>query len=282
MAIGDGIRRDIAKVSQVERDRFIAAILQLDTAKFSGDGVSYWDKQEDIHKNAHLAGVDVHAGPGSYRGTASCATGSRSCCARSTSTCSLHYSNSQPTRATRPAAGSTCSPATSWVRTRATPGRRCRTSSPRGRRAHPHLAGGLDSATRRSVRRSASPTRRSAAPLPGRLRQRIQQVHSDAHGYIGGTITQAHYSFHDPFVFLLHSNIDRLYSMWQTPSPATPSGSTRPPSTTTTAPTPVSTARSSRRAGNLANPSLQLRPWAPPENQQVVKTYKDPSVVAPC
>jgi hypothetical protein len=64
MAIGDGIRRDIAKVSQAERDRFIAAILQLDTAKFYGDGVSYWDKQEDIHKNAHLAGVDVHTGPG--------------------------------------------------------------------------------------------------------------------------------------------------------------------------------------------------------------------------
>src|SRR5258708_11622429 len=64
MAIGDGIRRDIAKVSQAERDRFIAAILQLDTAKFYGYGVSYWDKQEDIHKNAHLAGVEVHGGPG--------------------------------------------------------------------------------------------------------------------------------------------------------------------------------------------------------------------------
>src|SRR5712692_3003041 len=64
MALGDGIRRDIAKVSDEERNRFISAIVKTDTTKFFPDGVSYWDKQEDIHKNAHFAGVDVHAGPG--------------------------------------------------------------------------------------------------------------------------------------------------------------------------------------------------------------------------
>src|SRR5262249_39598283 len=48
----------------------------------------------------------------------------------------------------------------------------------------------------------------------------IQQAHSDAHGYVGGSIAQAHYSFHDPFVFLLHSNLDRLYAMWQTQAPS--------------------------------------------------------------
>jgi hypothetical protein len=26
--------------------------------------MSYWDKQEDIHKDAHVGGVDVHGGPG--------------------------------------------------------------------------------------------------------------------------------------------------------------------------------------------------------------------------
>lgn len=44
-------------------DRNLAAIVKLDTVKFFSDGVSYWDKQEDIHKNAHFSGVDVHAGP---------------------------------------------------------------------------------------------------------------------------------------------------------------------------------------------------------------------------
>src|SRR5437879_7573790 len=64
MALGDGIRRDISKVSLVERNRFIAAILKLDKKPFLyPDGVTYWDKQEDIHKNAHFAGEDVHEGP---------------------------------------------------------------------------------------------------------------------------------------------------------------------------------------------------------------------------
>src|SRR5437588_6461408 len=63
MAIGDGIRRDIAKVTPEERNRFIDAIVKLDTTKFFPDGVSFWDKQEDIHKNAHFHGVDVHHGP---------------------------------------------------------------------------------------------------------------------------------------------------------------------------------------------------------------------------
>ena len=40
--------------------------------------------------------------------------------------------------------------------------------------------------------------------------------HDTAHGYIGGTLSDAHYSFHDPFVFLLHSNMDRLWAEWQT------------------------------------------------------------------
>ena len=38
---------------------------------------------------------------------------------------------------------------------------------------------------------------------------------STAHSYIGGTISFEHYSFHDPFVFLLHSNVDRLWATWQ-------------------------------------------------------------------
>src|SRR5215216_5881728 len=63
MALGDGIRRNIAMVSQGERDRLRNAFLKLDTQKFYQDGVSYWDKQEDIHKGAHAAGADVHDGP---------------------------------------------------------------------------------------------------------------------------------------------------------------------------------------------------------------------------
>ena len=35
-----------------------------DTTKVYPDGVTFWDKQEDIHKSAHAGGQDVHSGPG--------------------------------------------------------------------------------------------------------------------------------------------------------------------------------------------------------------------------
>src|SRR5205823_174958 len=43
----------------------------------------------------------------------------------------------------------------------------------------------------------------------------IEELHNSGHGYIGGTIGDAHTSFRDPFVFLLHSNVDRLFALWQ-------------------------------------------------------------------
>jgi hypothetical protein len=35
------------------------------------------------------------------------------------------------------------------------------------------------------------------------------------HSYIGGTLGNADTSFREPFVFLLHSNVDRLFVLWQ-------------------------------------------------------------------
>src|SRR5919197_27943 len=63
MVLGDGIRRNVATISQEERDRLREAFLKLDTTRIYPDGVSYWDKQEQIHKNAHAGGIDVHYGP---------------------------------------------------------------------------------------------------------------------------------------------------------------------------------------------------------------------------
>ena len=50
MAIGDAIRRDVATVSEEERARLRDAFLLLDTTKYAyPDGVTYWDKQEEVH-----------------------------------------------------------------------------------------------------------------------------------------------------------------------------------------------------------------------------------------
>lgn len=47
------------------------------------------------------------------------------------------------------------------------------------------------------------------------MRYYLENAHNYAHDYIGGTIGDPHTSFRDPFVFLLHSNVDRLFATWQ-------------------------------------------------------------------
>jgi hypothetical protein len=117
------------------------------------------------------------------------------------------------------------------------------------------------------------------------MRFLLEAAHNNSHSYIGGTIGDPHTSFRDPFVFLLHSNVDRLFARWQT-DPAHPwrldpnqvygsEGNTTGLRGITTPLDPW--------AGNPSNdPAIQrVRPWAPPENQQVVKNWKHPTVVTP-
>jgi len=47
------------------------------------------------------------------------------------------------------------------------------------------------------------------------MRVMLESNHNIAHNYIGGTIGDPHTSFRDPFVFLIHSNVDRLFASWQ-------------------------------------------------------------------
>lgn len=75
--LGDGIRKNIATISDEERTLFVNAIRQLDDATSvfvygnnaghegadSNGNITYWDMQEQIHKDAHVHGIDVHAGP---------------------------------------------------------------------------------------------------------------------------------------------------------------------------------------------------------------------------
>ena len=53
------------------------------------------------------------------------------------------------------------------------------------------------------------------APTYREMRKMLERVHNSAHTYIGGTIPEPHTAFRDPFVFLIHSNVDRLFAMWQ-------------------------------------------------------------------
>jgi hypothetical protein len=91
------------------------------------------------------------------------------------------------------------------------------------------------------------------------------------HGFVamGGQ----HISFRDPFVFMLHSNVDRLFARWQTD--------------------PAHTDRLDpdlmygTEGGSLEvdiepwSGGIGIRPWASPENEGVPRNYKHLSIVVP-
>ena len=63
MALGDGIRRNIAHVEPSERDLFRDALLELNRRLYPGSrtdsppgGVTYWFKQDEIHQATHVHG----------------------------------------------------------------------------------------------------------------------------------------------------------------------------------------------------------------------------------
>lgn len=47
------------------------------------------------------------------------------------------------------------------------------------------------------------------------FRRGLERAHNSAHNFIRGNIGTDHFAFEDPFVFLLHSNVDRLWASWQ-------------------------------------------------------------------
>ena len=107
----------------------------------------------------------------------------------------------------------------------------------------------------------------------------LQAAHNQAHSFIGGTLGNSHFSFHDPFVFLLHSNMDRLWAEWQTDPthpgrivPSTAYGLAVPPTPT---PDPF-VEHVEPWAGGTG-----LVPWSSDVTQRAVISYYDQSVIAP-
>ena len=47
------------------------------------------------------------------------------------------------------------------------------------------------------------------------MRLDVERTHNFVHNYLGGSIGEGHSAFQDPFVFLLHANVDRLWASWQ-------------------------------------------------------------------
>jgi Common central domain of tyrosinase len=124
------------------------------------------------------------------------------------------------------------------------------------------------------------------------MRVMLEGNHNIAHGYIGGTIGDPHTSFRDPFVFLLHSNVDRLYTTWQLQpgeewrlQPDRIYGSESETETSGTFPeahigilTPLEPWAGIEAPG-AEETVIETRPWALPEKEQVVKNSRHESLV---
>jgi hypothetical protein len=124
-------------------------------------------------------------------------------------------------------------------------------------------------------------------------------AHGEAHSYIGGNLLNPHLSFRDPFVFFLHANIDRLWATWQLQPGHTerldPAQvyNTEENSTTIAGKNDVEVGEPywgiqlplAPWAGFAAQKELldvwPVRPWEPPEYEQVLNNSRDLTVVLP-
>jgi hypothetical protein len=125
---------------------------------------------------------------------------------------------------------------------------------------------------------------------PNFFRTAWEDIHNSAHPYFADI--SPHDAFRDPFVFLLHSNVDRIYAMWQC-DPAHPER--LDPTTVYGAEANMDVDVVAVGVHSVQNLTHQvepwstghgefndIRPWEPThENQGFPHTYHDLTVVAP-
>lgn len=224
------VRRNVAHLSAAERDAFVAAIRQADLLAYA-DGVSYWDKQDQIHQGTHN-----HNGPSFVPWHRELCNRFEKLLQQVDPAIALHYWDwTEDPRAADDGQGGTVDLMTdAWFGTA--------NGTVAGTLAPLHNGGAL-AGSRNATGSPADPPRtitRDCAPgAPGvasdatiidgadalpqgqqwaGFRAAVEGSHNNSHTFFGpgGTIFDPHSAFEDPFVFLLHSNVDRLFAMWQT------------------------------------------------------------------
>lgn len=110
--------------------------------------------------------------------------------------------------------------------------------------------------------------------------QHLERIHDAMHGFVnmGGR----HISFQDPFVFLLHSNVDRLFALWQNKDP---DHRLLPDQVYGTASALLNDNIEPWSTGHSKDDEVHkdhfTRPWFKPDSLAVPITYKDLTVVLP-
>jgi hypothetical protein len=327
MPLGDGIRRNIAHVDPSERALLRDAIIELHHRYYPGSrgdtppgGVSWWYKQDEVHHATH-----VHSGPEFLPWHREFTNRFEELLRQINPRLSLHYWDFREDPRSIPngnvgggttglvnlfdsnfmgsSSGSAGDP---WLSAgfydplAGTPG-------------HPPNRAITDNAVDppNNIRRTRPPLVAGSAPQPydptnrsdaigvnnpqafPRMRSALEDLHNFAHIYYANV--NPHDAFRDPFVFLLHSNIDRIYAQWQT-DPAHPERLSEATiyGTESNLDVPVPDLLGKIQIQNLSHlvepwstgiqisENRPIRPWEPAhENQGVPHTYHDISLIAP-
>jgi len=313
MALADGIRRNIASVDPSERALFRDALIALNQRRFPGNrtdsvpgGVSWWFKQDEIHQATH-----VHGGPEFLPWHREIVNRLEEMLRSINPQLSLHYWDwTQHPRAVPNANLGDGTTGTLDLFTSDFMGYGGSTFASIGEPwlsagyyvpgvdPHRDASGGNAADPPRNVKRSVSGSPASttedlailnATDYPT-MRNRLESVHNDMHGFVN--MGNQHISFRDPFVFLLHSNVDRIFARWQT-DPAHPE---RLDSALVYGPESNLDVRVGAHIQNVNNNiepwstgqsedqfgvEHSTRPWFAPESQGVPKTYKHDTIVTP-
>lgn len=321
MALGDGIRRNIALVDPSERALLRDAFKELNRRVFPGSrndrvngrsvpgGVTWWFKQDEIHQATH-----VHGGPQFLPWHREIVNRLEGMLRVINPQLSLHYWDW--TQDPRAIPNANLGGGRTGELNLFTPdfmGAGGEKQEPLG---EPWLSAGYyvpGAALARDVTLNpADPPSRVTRSVEGspasstdderilnkvdyadmrNFRDGLESVHNDMHGFVN--MGDEHISFRDPFVFLLHSNVDRLFSRWQTDpehperlDPNTVYGSESDRD--------VRVRNVFQNVNHLVEPwstgqsfdeELRrehfTRPWCEPENEGIRHSYKHSSIVTP-
>lgn len=323
MTMGDGIRRNIKDVDPSERAALRDAFLELNRRFFPGlrsdavtGHVSWWFKQDEIHQATH-----VHQGPEFLPWHREVVNRLEAMLRQVNPQLSMHYWDwTEDPRSLANANLGGGLLGTLNLFTANFMGFGGSSSSPIGppwqNAVAPFLSDGLYVPGASPSRDGAGGTpadppdqvRRSVVGSPASIsddnailaaldyadmRNLLEPVHDAMHGFVrmGGQ----HISFRDPFVFLLHSGVDRLFAQWQA-NPAGPAYPARLMGDTvygseTDLDVPVGAGI--QNVSHLVEPWSTghsfdqfgvehfSRPWYAPDNQGQPHNYKVPSIVTP-
>jgi len=223
------MRRNVAHLTDAERVAYAQALAAVDLQTFA-DGVSFWDKQDQIHEGTHN-----HGGNSFLPWHRELVNRFEKLVQQVDPDMALHYWDwtEHPTAASNGAGGTVnlCTDqlfGTANGMVNGTLG---------GLHAHgtmpsrPHN-GGPFTLPPIDITRNCGPAAPGLSPdstvisagdgLPqdqqwSAFATALEGDHGSAHGFfgLGSNIASQHPAFEDPFVFLLHSNVDRLFAMWQ-------------------------------------------------------------------